>query len=47
MQNLLLLLQELKVPAVEPVIMVETIDEDSTGKQEFSEQLQLDLPSDE
>jgi hypothetical protein len=47
MQNLLRLLQELKVPAIEPVIMVEPIDKDSVEEQELSYQLQLNLDTHE
>lgn len=46
MQNLLHLLQELKVPAIEPVLMAEPIDENATEEQELSYQLQLNLETD-
>lgn len=47
MQNLLHLLKELKVPVIEPVIMVEPIEKDSAEEQELSYQLQLDLETHE
>lgn len=46
MQNLLHLLKELKVPAIEPVIMIESISENAEEKQELSYQLQLNLETD-